>query len=47
MNKRNQYEWRNPSEHEQPGSMYYIENGTDIQEHVRPLCPEYSKTPTA
>lgn len=27
--------------------MYHIENGTHIQEHVKPPCPEYSKPPIA
>lgn len=44
MSKRKQHEWRKPSEHEQPGGIHYTGNGTDIQEHERPLGPEYSKT---
>lgn len=44
MSKRKQHEWRKPSECEQQGSMHYTGNGTDIQEHERPLGPEYSKT---
>lgn len=45
MNKRNQYEWRKPSEHEQQGSIHYIGNGTDIQEHATQGVQNTQKKP--